>query len=129
MSDEQPRVCNWCNKLSKLGKGKKSCDVCIGKSFRTCKRCQKPYNSIDYFQLDDKRCNACQKKYLSEKAKRETHKRAKSLDERPTSPVKSVSDTANTRAVDKINETSSDDDCIVTLYVPAKISKRNNFTK
>ena len=131
MSDEQPKVCNWCNKLSKLGKGKKSCATCISKAFRTCKRCQKPYNSEDYFQLDDKRCNACQRKYINEKTKRASNKRSKSLDKSHTSPSRSVTDAEDPVkvSIDKINENSSDDDCMITLYIPAKISKRNIVQK
>lgn len=132
MSDEEPKVCNWCTKLTKLAKGKKSCDVCISQSYRTCRRCQKPYDSKDYFQLDEKRCNACQRKYLKEKQTRETHKRSKSVDLVQTSSViskKEVKRNKNSADSTTNTENLSDNDCFVTLYIPAKIRKHNSFFK
>lgn len=133
MPNEEPKVCNWCTKLTKLAKGKKSCNECISQSYRTCRRCQKPYDSKDYFQLDEKRCNACQRKYLKEKQTRETHKRSKSVDVEQTSSCvarkKEVkSDLSSVVEGTKSSEHLTDDDCIVTLHIPAKIRKSKNIS-
>ena len=41
--------------------------MCAKKCVRECKTCHRPFHDLAKFQLDDKRCDACQRKYLKNK--------------------------------------------------------------
>ena len=66
--------CNWCNRHDELFDGKPYCVKCSEKLFRECGRCHRPFPHEKYFSKNEKRCNSCQDKYLSEKMKREQKK-------------------------------------------------------
>ena len=61
------RECNWCHIMIQTSpKQMYYCDDCKEKCFRECRRCHRPFREEKYFELDAKRCNACQRKYLRE---------------------------------------------------------------
>lgn len=73
--------CNWCtNKLGQTD-GKRYCQHCAEKMYRECKRCHRPFPEKRFYELDAERCNACQRKFLREKEKRENQKRQKTSNE------------------------------------------------
>ena len=62
------RKCNWCGiEFFTSPKQAYYCTTCKEGCFRECKRCHRPLPDKKYFKLDDKRCNACQRKYNKEK--------------------------------------------------------------
>lgn len=71
------KKCNWCNMTVKLLSGKPYCNKCSRQCFKECRRCHRPFPHERYFELDENRCNACQKKYLKEREKRQQTKQKK----------------------------------------------------
>ena len=62
------RPCNWCAvNFTTSPKQMYYCDKCKAKCVKESKRCHLPFTDLKYFELDSKRCNACQRKYLKEK--------------------------------------------------------------
>lgn len=68
------KKCNYCHQAKKLVKNKLYCLKCAREAFRECRRCKKPYHNEKYFELNETRCNTCQRKYLKEKERRELKK-------------------------------------------------------
>ena len=61
--------CIWCGDNCKSLIKNKYCDTCKSKCVRECTTCHKPYPSLRFFKLDDKRCNSCHNRYLKQKQK------------------------------------------------------------
>lgn len=74
------KTCNWCKEYKPLHEGKPYCKDCSAKMHKECTRCHLPYPKESYFEINDRRCNACQKKFLKEKEKRENKKRESDID-------------------------------------------------
>ena len=76
------KPCCWCSKYVELVANKSYCLKCEENMYKECRRCKRPLPTADYFKLNEIRCNACHRRYLSEKAKREAKKieEAKLLD-------------------------------------------------
>ena len=70
--------CSWCNKVKALLPGKRYCERCDSASFQECRRCRRPLDHAKYFTLDPSgsRCNACQRKFLRERAMATTSKQS-----------------------------------------------------
>ena len=68
------KKCNFCLQTVPLMKSKPYCHKCHKNCFRECSRCHKPYNHEKFFELNEVRCNTCQRKYLKEKEKRDQKK-------------------------------------------------------
>lgn len=68
------KKCNFCLQTVALVKNKPYCNKCHKNCFRECSRCHKPYNHERFFELNEVRCNSCQRKYLKEKEKRDMKK-------------------------------------------------------
>ncbi len=66
-------VCNWCGTDSFVYNegGKRYCKDCEDKMFKECITCHKPYPTHHSFELNDERCNSCEKRYINSKIKRE----------------------------------------------------------
>lgn len=64
------KKCNWCG-VQKLMENKKLfCQICSEHCLKECAHCHKPYPSLKYFILSDKRCNSCERKYVKQKENR-----------------------------------------------------------
>lgn len=74
------KTCNWCKEYKPLHEGKPFCADCHANMYKECTRCHLPYPKEIYFEMNDRRCNACQKKFLKEKQKRESRKRESDVD-------------------------------------------------
>lgn len=94
--------CNWCGKYVKLEGTNKSCSRCTNNAYKICRRCKKPYPNSSYFELDEERCNACQRKYLKEKEKREA-KRQSATANQPNNKRKSVEPTTSNKKVKTVD--------------------------
>lgn len=68
------KKCNFCLATTTLVKNKPYCQKCHRNCFRECSRCHKPYNHEKFFELNEVRCNTCQRRYLKEKEKRDQKK-------------------------------------------------------
>ena len=66
--------CIYCGDEIELIENKKYCEQCLDNMYKECIRCHLPYDSEQYFSLNEKRCNSCQKKYENEKSKKEEKK-------------------------------------------------------
>ena len=66
-------ICNFCGKKGDLFPNKPYCLTCKVNAFKVCKSCHKPYDDEKYFKLSTIRCNSCEKKVLSLKAKKRTN--------------------------------------------------------
>ena len=75
------KICNWCGRHTLLATNKQFCQVCADKCVQECKRCHRPYSSLEYFTLDKERCNACHHKLMAEREVR-AQKKAALLDVR-----------------------------------------------
>jgi hypothetical protein len=66
--------CNWCSALFDYDTTKKPyCETCKQHMLKECIRCHRPMTLERYFTLNDTRCNACHKKYLKEKMKKNNY--------------------------------------------------------
>jgi hypothetical protein len=72
------KICNWCTENFDF-KLKPYCNKCKQHMYKECIRCHRPLNDIKYFTLNNKRCNACQRKYLKEKKANEIKKEKKAM--------------------------------------------------
>ena len=70
--------CSWCNKVKALLPGKRYCERCDLASFQECRRCRHSLDHAKYFTSDPSgsRCNACQRKFLLERAMATTSKQS-----------------------------------------------------
>lgn len=69
--------CSYCYKNKEILPSKTYCQECADRCFRECSRCRRPFHDKKYFMYSDKRCNACHRKYITEKTKREQRKKHK----------------------------------------------------
>ena len=69
-TEKQTKICCWCKANTSLVENKKFSQLCKDRAYSICKRCKFPFDNESYFQLDQDRCNSCQKKYIKEKEKR-----------------------------------------------------------
>ena len=68
--------CVWCKNRKILMQNEKYCQDCYDRRYRICSRCKIPFPDAKYFTLSDStRCNACHKKYVKEREKRESIKK------------------------------------------------------
>lgn len=63
------KACNWCHNFKKLMSDKPFCLQCYSLAYRECCRCHRPYSHQIYFKENEKRCNACHRKYILEREK------------------------------------------------------------
>ena len=64
--------CNWC--FCNLEKNKKYyCTNCETYCKRECCACHKPYPNLRFFVKDEKRCNSCQTRYITQLNKRKQY--------------------------------------------------------
>lgn len=82
-SEKQTKICCWCKTNTSLVENKKFCQLCKDRAYSICKRCGFPYDNKTYFELDESRCNSCQRKYIKEKEKRKAAKVSKSTIAKP----------------------------------------------
>ena len=66
--------CVYCGDETELIENKKYCEQCSDNMYKECIRCHLPYESEQYFSINEKRCNSCKKKIENEKSKREEKK-------------------------------------------------------
>ena len=89
------KKCNFCLQNGNLMKNKPFCHKCAKKCFRECTRCHKPYDHEKYFELNEVRCNNCQRKYMKEREKREQKKLSTTLPIKKTSLISSSDDSTS----------------------------------
>ena len=89
------KKCNFCLQNVTLIKNKPFCHKCAKNCFRECTRCHKPYNHEKFFELNEVRCNTCQRKYLKEREKREQKKLTNPLPMKKTSLISSSDDSTS----------------------------------
>lgn len=68
------KSCAWCKQYENLVPDKKYCHKCDEKKHKECSRCHMPCPA-KFFELSERRCNACEKKYCREKQRRLDMKR------------------------------------------------------
>lgn len=94
MDGEQ--VCIWCSKSidedTPLVQNRKYCIHCEANLYRECIRCRRPFDHPRYFELNERRCNTCHKKY---KVERSSRKKLKQRLEKGTQTVNHRSDSPN----------------------------------
>ena len=67
---EDLKICNYCERRTKLLKNKPYCIKCEETMYKECKRCHKPFHLAKYFEKDQNRCNACFEQLQSGRLKR-----------------------------------------------------------
>lgn len=72
--DQVIKACTWCGEFNPLQDHKKYCQACYTKMYRECTCCKKPYPHKRFYKLNERRCNACQKKNNNATKKRRNQK-------------------------------------------------------
>ena len=66
--------CCWCQRFTLLLPNTRHCKDCDEKCFRLCRRCKRPFDDPKYFTLDTARCDACHRKVIKERERRNAKK-------------------------------------------------------
>lgn len=109
------KKCNWCGKKVELANKKPYCERCRENCERECIRCHRPFDNLNFFNNNEKRCDSCQVKYEKEKGKRLKMINDASTDNFSASTSSSEEDTSNKRKIVKFDR---------PLKVP-KLTKEN----
>lgn len=78
--------CIWCGEKCENLVKNKYCHSCQSKCVRECKTCHKPYPSLRFFKLNEKRCNSCHTRYLRHRTKQMALANMKRKKEVPSFP-------------------------------------------